>query len=46
LAEKKLSGMALGCPIPSCLASGGKMIKVKDIHAAKTQKCMCPGTGM
>ena len=25
--------MALGCPIPSCLASGGKMIKVKDIHA-------------
>ena len=29
-------GMPLGCPIPNCLASTGKITKVKDIHATKT----------
>jgi hypothetical protein len=34
--EKNHSGMPLGCPIPNCLASTGKITKVKDIDATKT----------
>jgi len=41
--------MPLGCPIPSCLASKGKIIRIKAIHAAKTLngiRMHSPGTGM